>query len=387
MIKKLVNITLLTELYLKQEAISQIYSHLRISSDSNSNQYCIESTPPDNKKIYSVTYAPDYMTTVVSNPMKWTEKIFPSVKGYAISINNNLSADDYLRQQNKKQHENINRALKRLENCFNIRYKMFQKNIEKEEYLLLMGHLKTMIIKRFEQRDQKSDNLTNWDKMLSTSLKLMQEGKASLFVIYDQDLPIAVSFNYIYGNLFFGYISSYNIDYYKFSLGQIIIYKLLEWCLDNQFTQYDMGWGDFDYKKWWCNYVYQFNHRIIYKKYSAHGFLYASIKGNKSRIIAFIIAKGLNVKINQIKKKIKNRQNNQNFSPQYKFIEIDAILEESMEKMNEIHEKHPIDKKIINHFLFVTQEHSSNVSLYYSQTKDIFILKGKKETKGILFNH
>jgi len=215
----------------------------------------------------------------------------------------------------------------------------------------------------------------------------MQEGKASLFVIYDQDLPIAISFNYIYGNLFFGYISSYNIDYYKFSLGQIIIYKLLEWCLDNQFTQYDMGWGDLDYKKWWCNYVYRFNHRIIYKKYSAFGFLCASVKGNKSRIIAFIIAKGLNVKINQIKKKIKKRQNKQNFSPQYKFIEIDAILEQSMEKMNKIHEKHPIDKKIINHFLFVTQEHSSNVSLYYSQTKDIYILKGKKETKGILFNH
>ena len=340
-----VSIALLTELYLKQEAISQIYSDVTLSSISNNSLISVEPTQSGDNQIYSVTYAPDYMTVEATNTSKWTERVFSSVNGYAISVNNNLSVDQYLRKRSKKQRENINRALKRLEICFDVRYAMFQKNIKEEEYLYLMGHLKSMIVKRFEQRDQKSDNLVHWDKILSTSLQLMKEGKASLFVIYDKELPIAISFNYIYGSLLFGYISSYNIDYYKFSLGQLIIYKLLQWCLDNEYTQYDMGWGDLEYKKWWCNNIYRFNHRIIYKKYSLFGFLYANIKGNKSRIMAFLIAHGVNTRVNQIKKKLKKGQIKPNIGPQYKFIETGSIPEGSLEEINQNQEKCPVGQK------------------------------------------
>ncbi|MDT0607854.1 GNAT family N-acetyltransferase [Croceitalea rosinachiae] len=381
-----VSITLLTELYLKQEIISCIYSHIGLSSNLNNNLIGVKSTPSNKKKIYSFTYVPDYITIVVFNSIKWTEKIFPSVNGYAISIDDNLSVDDYLRQKNKKQRENINRALNRLETCFNVHYKMFQKNIEEEEYFFLMRHLKAMTIKRFEQRNQKSDSLTNWDKILSTSLALMKEGKASLFVIYDKDLPIAISFNYIYSKLLFGYISSYNIDYYKFSLGHLIIYKLFEWCLDNQYAQYDMGWGDLDYKKLWCNNIYSFNHHILYPKYSIIGFLYALKHGNKSKILAFLISKGVNKRFSRVKKKLKGNNRITQKRLSYKFKKLTPTQFEQLKGIDPLQKNLHITKQILNDFLFLTQERSSNVLLYYSQIENLYILKGKKEARAILFN-
>ena len=379
-------LALFTNLYLKQEVISKVYSFVGLSVNKGKNLIHHSTDLKSEAKVYSLSHVPNYLNTEVAAPKVWTEMVFPSIKGYAISINKSLSVDDYLRQQSKKQRENINRALRRLETCFTIDYKIFQQNIEEEEYLFLMGHLKAMIIKRFEQRNQKSDTLVNWDEVLSTSYKLIKEGKASLFVIYDKDLPIAISFNYIYGSLLFGYISSYDIDYSKFSLGQIIIYKLLEWCLDNQYTQYDMGWGDLDYKKWWCNKIYRFNHHIFYLKRSIPGFLYANLQGNKSRILAFLIAKGVNTRVNQIKNRLKTKQNRPYLDSQYKFIETIPIPDGTLEEVNMNQEQVHIGKKVINDFLFLTQEHSDDVSLYYSPTNNLYILKGKKKTKTIQFH-
>ncbi|MEO0572440.1 MAG: GNAT family N-acetyltransferase [Bacteroidota bacterium] len=379
------NITLFSELYLKQEVISQVYSH--VGSYTGANNLIEKTTKGSPKsKFFSFTYVPEYMKTEVSVPKLWTEKTFPSVNGYAIQINNPWSVDDYLRQQNKKQRENINRARRRLETCFDINYKVFQHQIQEEEYHFLMEQLRTMIMRRFEQRGQKSSTMAIWDQVLATSFELMKQKKASLFVIYDKDSPIAISFNYIYDRILFGYISSYHLDYGKFSLGQIVIYKLLEWCLQNKFSQYDMGWGDLEYKKWWCNKIYRFNHQICYQKYSISGFLFACFKGNRSRLLAFLISKRVNIYWKILKKKLKRDIKIPSLSPSYRFMEIS--LEET-EKFNEINlaEKNlPITKQIINNFLFSTQEHSNNVTLHSTDTKDQYILKGRKSARLVVFN-
>ncbi|BFP42746.1 hypothetical protein FGF1_35910 [Flavobacteriaceae bacterium GF1] len=381
------SLALLTDLYVNQRAISQVYSYVGLATHQSSNLLAIAPAPSPDKHIYSFTYVPDYIKAEISNPDLWKEKTFPSVNGYAICLHDCPSIEDYLRNNLKSRRKAINRAVKRLETCFNISYKVFQKNTTEDEYHFLMGKLKTMIIKRFEQRGQKSDSLAVWDKVVSTSLDLIKQGKASLFVIYDEDNPIVISFNYNYDTMLFSYISSYDIDYAKFSPGQIEIYRQLEWCINNGYTQYDMGWGDMAYKKWWSNKIYRFNHHILYPKHSIPGFLYALRKGNKSRIFAFLIAKGVNTRLNKIKKILRQDHKISNNGPQYTFGEATLSPSESWEEIDLRTKELPISKQIINDFLFLTQEHSEDVSLHYSKTKDIYALKGKKEVKTIVFNN
>ena len=75
-----------------------------------------------------------------------------------------------------------------------------------------------------------------------------------------------------------------------------------------------------------------------------------------------------------------------NLGSQYRFIDVDSSQTEVLEKIDIDHDQLPIGKKVINDFLFATQEYVDDVSLHYSAHKDQYILKGKKKTKSILFN-
>ncbi|SHG36619.1 GNAT family N-acetyltransferase [Flagellimonas flava] len=380
------NITLFTEIYLKQELISQVYSYVGHRTSSEGLIKTTDKKSPGNK-FFSFSYVPEYMETIVSEPALWTEKVFPSVKGYAIELDDFTDVDDYLKKHLKKRRENIKRAAKRLETCFDITYKMFQNDIREDEYLFLMGEMKGLIVKRFQQKGKKSENIANWDKILSTSLELIKKGKASIFAIYNNNHPIAISFNYNFPSLLFGYISSYDIAYSKFSLGQLLIYKQLQWCIENNYSQFDMGWGDMEYKRWWSNKIYRFNHRIIYPKHSFPGFLYAFWKGNTSRVLAFLISKGVNDHWNKFKLKLKGDTKILMRTPTYRLedmsiSEMDALKETYLNQRNQL----PVTDQMINDFLFLTKEHSKNVTLHYLKSKNLYVLKGKNKTKAILIN-
>lgn len=61
----------------------------------------------------------------------------------------------------------------------------------------------------------------------------------------------------------------------------------------------------------------------------------------------------------------------------------------TLEKMEEIelHQKElPVTNQIMNEFLFLTQEHSNNVSLFYSKTVPTYILNGRKKAKIVPLN-
>ena len=380
------NITLFTEIHTKQILVSRVFSNIRISNSESIDLSAQSGNFDAKSNLFSVTYVPDYMETKVRDSSCWTERIFQSVNGYAIKLESHSSADEYLRQHNRKQRENMKRALSRLEICFNTGYKFFDSSITEEEHLSLMEHLKVMILKRFKQRGEKSESIRIWDKVLHTSFNLVKRKKASLFVIYDKDVPIAISFNYHYNKILFGYISSYDIDYHKFSLGNLLIYKQLDWCLENGYNHFDMGWGDMKYKKWWSNTLYFFNHHIIYRRNSIPGFLWALYHGNKTRFFAFLISKGINTHSKKIKKLLSKRERKPKSIKEYKFEDFLPSLGETINQIDLQTKNSPITKRIINDFLFITKEHSNDITLHYENTKDLYILKGKKSVKAILFN-
>src|SRR5690606_19884949 len=201
--------------------------------------------------------------------------------------------------------------------CFDINYKMFYGKIEKEEYDFLMNSLKKMLVKRFKQRNNVNERLHEWDHFHKIIFPLINQKKASLFVIYDEKKPIDISLNYHHDKIFFSAIASYDIDYAKFGLGHIDIYKQLEWCILNHYQIFDLGMGDMEYKSKWCNTIYKFNHHFIYQKRSIYSALITS------SLIKKIITKQYlrNKKIDVLYKKItslfkRNKKNTSTISNQ-----------------------------------------------------------------------
>lgn len=380
------HISLLTDFHLKSRVISHVYSYLSFSGSPQTNLIEKSIKEPADKKIYSFANVPDYVKLEITDPTLWTERTYPSFKGYAIHLAPHPSVEDYLKTHLSKRRKNILRSIRRLEQSFDIKYQMYLGDIEEENYRFLMGSLKDMIIKRFEQKGRKSDSLATWDKVFSTSMDLIKSEKASIFVIYTQTEPIAISLNYNYGDVLFSYISSYDIDYAKFSPGQIELCKQLEWCIKNGYTHFDMGWGDMEYKQWWSNKIYKLNHHIFYPKKSLKGFLYALAYGNKSRIMAVLISKGVNTRFHNFKKKLKNERKKGNHPPAYQLKDFDISSSVQLEKIDLNMEKLPITKQMINDFLFLSQEQDGNVEAYHNKKEDVYILKGKKVAKIILFN-
>src|SRR5690606_9401311 len=124
------------------------------------------------------------------------------------------------------------------------------------------------LTKRFEQRNDTNHILINWERYKNILFPLINEKKASIFVIYNNESPIQISINFHYGKTFFAHIPAYDVDYAPYGLGNTAVYKQLEWCIENNYEYLDMGNGYLEYKKRWCNYQYDLETHIFYKKTS-----------------------------------------------------------------------------------------------------------------------
>lgn len=377
--------SLLTDIHTHTQQLEEVYSHI-IKKGENINLLSAEEQVTGSVKIHSVNYIPAYINTVVDTPNKWTKKSYPSVNGYAVTLDEFKNMADYLlHQHSTKTRNKINRVKRRLEQCFDIRYKIYERDIKQDEYSFLMNTLKAMIISRFRQKQKQSDSLAVWDKVLNSSYQLIKEGKASLYVIYNRDKPINISLNYQYNRILFSYISSYDIDYSKFRLGQIWLHKHLEWCFEKGFNHFELGWGDFEYKKQWSNYIYKFRHEITYSKGSLSGFLYATALGARTRAIAYLISKGINVHWQRLKKILGKQQYSEPLSTPYRFSDFTDVESIGAKPISWEDGNHPVSSKIVNDFLFSSQEHLDDVNLFYVKKMDLYVLKGKKQTKSIQF--
>jgi len=251
-----------------------------------------------------------------------------------------------------------------------------------------MDTLKEMIVKRFEQRPEDSETLKLWDKIYNVNFDLINEGKASLYACYDGEKPIFISLNYHFDKILFGYVSSYDIDYGKFSLGQICIYKHIEWSISNGYILFELGWGDLEYKKWWSNNTYTFKNEVIYPKGSPLAYLLAHMTGYKTELIAFLIAKKVNVQYRKIKSFLKKDNSSQESKQPRSLYTFEDVRPEHID-----HQHTPpvplddceIPKSIIYDFLFLSQTKLSSISIYPVDDGKNYIISGNKMTKKLVY--
>ncbi len=266
-ITKIVNYNFALDLF-EKGSIPPIYSSVqndRIEQQEVNNLHLSDESMFSG--ITEVKCIPEFLTPLprsLGKPLKLLQ--IQRFNGYYIDLSGFSSVDEYIMSKmgSKRKLTRLKRPLKRLESCFDINYEVYFGEIEQGNYEYLFNTMQQFIKQRFEQRGDEFDPTINLDEMRKKTYSMILEKKASLHVIYNQSDPIDICLNYHYQDVLNSAISSYDINYSKFGLGNIDIMKHLEWCIDNNYQVFDFMWGDLPYKHVWSNKVYRYGHHIFY---------------------------------------------------------------------------------------------------------------------------
>ncbi|GAA3607035.1 GNAT family N-acetyltransferase [Flavivirga amylovorans] len=372
----------------KSNEVKQMYSSIEYFDLKVANNVPHGDFKSTLKDAYSHRLIPEYFTLNLRDS-SLKSKVIPQYNwGYSILLHTSDSIEGYMnRQFNSKKRNIFTRYVKRLESCFNISYKMFHGDISKIDYDSIMESLRHMITRRFEERNELHKNLHEWDYLVEHTYAEIINNKASLFVIYNEEEPIEISLNYHFDKILFSYISSYNIDYSKFGLGHVEIYKQVEWCANNDYILFEMGVGGMDYKRRWSNNIYRYNHYVTYKNLSIKSKYKAKLLITKIKIKEYLKSKGVNEihsKYNKYFTKKSNLQSNITLS------EIKVTHDLNVTNFEEI-QQHTINtysflKKHIYNFLYTTKGHLNDVKIYKHNKENSFLIKGEKSYQKVICN-
>lgn len=328
---------------------------------------------------------PQYLTPSEINSDEYhIKKIEQSnLDGFGILINDDEKDIESFMLKNFKSSTRspIKRRLKRLESCFSIDYKFFfGEQISEIEYDAIMDTLKEMLLRRFAQKDDINEVIEKWQHYKTHTHAQVIAKEASIYVIYANNNIVAISLNYHIKDILVGHIISYDIDYSKFSLGNTMVYKLLDWCIKNNYSILDMGNGEMEYKTIWCNYSYHYDYHFIYKKNALKAYLLAhkevvkiNIKNSLKRLK--IIDFYRNIKSSVFGKNVPKATTNTIYTIE-KINPNDFNLE-NLKKVNISEDTYSDLKKTIYDFLFLSKEHKSDIEIFEHENKDIVFIKGK----------
>ena len=342
-------------------------------------------SPEIGSTIHVVNYISPYFQLALNDsiiPLK-TFKFSQSI-GFMANLHEFSNVDDYMKfKMSPKGRTKIRGYVRRLETCFDIRYKMYYGEITRANYEYLFKKLHSFIIHRFEERGDKHQALDHWDDLLKYTYFMILKKKASLFVIYNGDVPIDICLNNHHQNILDNAIRSYDINYSKFRLGYIDILKQLEWCFENGVTIFDLSYGDFEYKRKWCNEVYGFETQIVYNntrlEYKAMAFGILQFYKLKE----YLKKKNVHLMYHKAKRLLKSEHREDPISAEIVFQAIELETSPKPETISEIDfqmDEFRYLQRPIYDFQYLNSEHAKNIKLYkYKDHPDTFIISGKNK--------
>jgi len=349
-------------------------SIVNVSSETVLHNYYIRNKIGDNA-IRKVNHIPDYLSVDYNHNL-----IIKSINrdiGYAIKLDDAINVDAYVNNHFKKANR-ITNAIKRLERSFNITYKRYYGDISENSYAELLQCLFQMVEKRFNQLGKINKQITSsqWQRTLNDTLSLIKNKRASLFVIYDDYKPILISISHHWKDVFYGVMCSFDIDYSKFGLGHIHLYKQVEWCIDNGYKTFDVGPGEYHYKKRWSNHTYTLLQHVIYKKGHLSHILIANAEIISTKIKKYIISKRFLPSLKLLPNKL-NDDKNKYLNSLTKFVEHQDFDIEEYAMVDYRDDEYAFLRKIVYDYLYTKSEQKSDVEVFKITCSNKFLIRGK----------
>lgn len=373
----------------ENHSVSNVYGILGYLDSTLSPSLIIKNEPFKLINVYSFELFPAYLKYNLQLNHDFKLKKTKQKLGFAVNLKDCKTINDFLKSGCSSQHrKNVIRAVNRLESCFDVSYKTYFGDMPAGHYTYIMQTLKNMIVNRFQEREGRNKTLKNWNRHVEQTLHLIRQKRASIFVIYDTEKPIEISINYHVNTIMYSSISSFNLNYSKFSLGNIEIYKQLEWCLLNNIHFFDMGYGDFDYKRKWANHIYDFENHIFYHKYNLLGPCFTLIKTYQYKAINYLISKKVNDKIYSAIEKLKTSKRAVDLL-EYELKPLASLpIEANLLKPIDFNDatQHILRKPVYD-CLYKYQEHISNIRVYeILNSNNRYFIQGKHCQLELVFN-
>ncbi|MBC8767854.1 GNAT family N-acetyltransferase [Arenibacter sp. BSSL-BM3] len=392
---KKTNLNFLT-VFLENRDLNYFYSRITNILSGQVEFLNGSSTISDPKNILLISDVPGYLNTELSKGSCWHLKKIDTFKGSLINLKNYKDDSDYLLKTfSSSRRSKFRTYQKRLEHCFNITYKSYYGEIDIDEYESLFNQFLELINRRFDQKQAVNDDLVRWKVYREIAYPLILKKEACLFVIYDGDKPISISFNPIHGKTIFGYIRAYDIDYGKFYIGFTDIIVQLKWCYDNNFTVFDLLKGEYEYKSQWTDTEYYFEKHVLYNSSFIIPHLKAKVLILKIKTIYQLvnILKKWNLHIlkGQIISKFRRlTKYSKKINIEYK-VTLDnnpkLPISSEVEKIEISDPKIAHVKMYINNFLYQNQEYIDHITVFsILNSPNTYLIKGLKNIQKIIVN-
>lgn len=294
--------------------------------------------------------------------------------GFLINLSPFQDLNTYMAANfNKSSRYKLKKYKKKLETCFEIKCKMFYGETSKAEYEHIFSSFKNLLVKRFDDKQTTNNNLEKqeWDFYHEVAFTMILEKKAGLFVIYNDDKPIAVTLCYFSKDILFDAITVFDIDYAKFHLGSVNIMKLLEWCLEHNFDTFDFSKGDFDYKRRWATMQYDFEYHLLYDSKSIKARWLALVLKYFFTLKQFLREKNINEKVHKLvfflkKRNIKNKPN-----LNYRFQEVEQDQQkESLIKVDWKDDDFHFLRVTLFEYLYLNEVHEKTITIYKDNDRE-----------------
>lgn len=371
--------------YTEKGIIPSCYNAISLGENkiTNSNY-----NPITQKVIYISLFPRILSSTIDNNNYSITKLRHLQLSSAGINIENSTDIDSHLKTFTSHSfRSNLKRLNKRLETCFSITYKMYFGNILKEEYDSLIDTLFEMQIKRLNQKKLKNNVDYKYKYYKKIAFPMINSSEASIFVIYNNSKPIGITLNFHREKIFFGTVTAFNIDYNKFGIGNLLVYKQLDWCIKNKYRFFDLGIEQLDYKKKWSNTLYDFEYQIIYKKKSIIAHIVKLIEVGK--IYSKNIIKILNIDAISLKSILSFKKETISKNSSNTSIEIINDVN-SLKHLNfsEVKiEDYQFLKKPLFNFLYSNSEHFNNTTILKLNEEDnAFIFRGINKIKKVIIS-
>lgn len=308
-------------------------------------------------------------------------------KGFYIDLNGYQNTESYLKDQfSRSTLQALRSGKKRLETCFNISYKMYFGSIDKSDYNFLFKSFYEMLKLRANEKGIKNRNLQHWDLYTKKVYEMILKKEASLFVIYDGEKPINISLNIHLKDIVFLFITTYNIDYFKFRIGHTNWAWLIDWFLKNNVKFIDFSKGNTAYKKRWTNREYNFEYHLFYDSTKVLTKLKVSVLEKKLQLLQFLRNKNINDYFYTTSNKLKKTKAYIH-QKKHKFIEVDLLPNKN--ELSEIHIQQENQfgflRPIIYQYLYLKSTNIKDVNIYSSTKKENeFFIKNKNKFLKLL---